>query len=433
MTAYMYSTLNKPYSVFIFARILEFVLFILVLTLVTQDVIAQDVKGIRVHGFLSQGYVKTTGNNDVFGNSSGNGSFDFRELGVNASYRPLPNLQFSGQLLSRSAGEDSKGGIRVDYGFVDYTIMSTESNDFGIRLGRTKNPLGFYNDTRDVPFTRPSILLPQSIYFDRTRNLGLASDGAQIYGESRNGWGDLNAQFGVVFPQAGDRSTEFAILQGDRPGDITPKLSYIGRLIYEYDGGRVRLAVSGAQVNTGYDPAGLQDRFSGLGTLQFTPIIFSAQYNTERWSLTSEYAIRHIERHDYGAVPNLNFTGESYYFQGIYRFNSNWEGVLRYDAYYTDRDDRDGKKFASGIPAVVQDYFPAHSRFAKDITVGLRWNVTPSIMLRAEYHYVNGTGWASSLDNRAPIEVRRALHAPFLPANTDQHWNLFAFQASYRF
>ncbi len=63
---------------------------------------------------------------------------------------------------------------------------------------------------------------------------------------------------------------------------------------------------------------------------------------------------------------------------------------------------------------------PDHSRFAKDLTVGLRWNITPSIMLRAEYHRVNGTGWLSTLDNPNP-------------AFTDQHWNLFAAQASYRF
>lgn len=411
-----------------YAVLSRLLLVVLLLIIDIQDTDAQDVKGIRVHGFLSQGYLKSTGNNDVFGNSSGSGSFDFRELGVNASYRPLPNLQFSGQLLSRSAGEDSKGGIRVDYGFIDYTALSTESMDFGIRVGRTKNPLGFYNDTRDVPFTRPSILLPQSIYFDRTRNLGLASDGAQVYGESRNSWGDLNVQFGVVFPQAGDRSTELAILQADRAGDVTTKLSYIGRLIYEYDGGRIRFAVSGAQVNTGYDAAQV-DPLSGLGKFQFTPIIFSAQYNTERWSLTSEYAIRHIERQDFVARPDLNFTGESYYFQGIYRFTPNWEGVLRYDAYYADRDDRDGKDFARGIPSNLQSYAPDHSRFAKDITVGLRWNVTPAIMLRAEYHYINGTGWTSSLDNRAPDRSLKQ----FLPAITDQHWNLFAFQASYRF
>ena len=85
--------------------------------------------------------------------------------------RPLSNLQFSVQGLSRTAGEGSPGNIRLDYGFIDYTFSNQENSQFGIRLGRMKNPLGFYNDTRDVPFTRPSILLPQSIYFDRTRKL----------------------------------------------------------------------------------------------------------------------------------------------------------------------------------------------------------------------------------------------------------------------
>ncbi|MCO6434282.1 hypothetical protein [Nitrosomonas nitrosa] len=388
---------------------------------------------LQIHGFLSQGYVNTLGsNNDVFGDSSrGRGSFDFREIGVNASYRPLTNLQFSGQLLSRQAGEDSKGGIRVDYGFVDYTAFTTETRELGIRLGRTKNPLGLYNDTRDVPFTRPSILLPQSIYFDRTRNLGLASDGAQFYGESREEWGDITVQFGVVFPQVGDRATEWAILNRDRLGHLTTRLSYIGRMIYERDGGRIRLGISGAQVNVGYDSAAnLNDPLNEAGSFQFTPIIFSAQYNTERWSFTSEYALRHIMRKDFGsALGKVDTTGESFYFQGIYRFSPSWEAVLRYDVYFADRSDRDGGDFFAQIQQAAPQlakHYPAYSRYAKDLTVGLRWNVTPSIMLRAEYHHVNGTGWLSQLDNRHPVR-------PDFPAFTDRHWNLFAFQASYRF
>ena len=63
---------------------------------------------------------------------------------------------------------------------------------------------------------------------------------------------------------------------------------------------------------------------------------------------------------------------------------------------------------------------PAHSRFAKDITVGLRWNITPQFMLRAEYHRVNGTGWLSTLDNPSPH-------------GTVQHWDLFSILGSYRF
>jgi hypothetical protein len=375
----------------------------------------QNLNGLQVHGFLSQGYIKTTDTkNDVFGDSSsGKGSFDFREIGVNASHRPMTNLQFSMQLLSRQTGEASKGGIRIDYGFLDYTAIASESKELGVRLGRTKNPFGFYNETRDVPFTRPSILLPQSIYFDRARNLAMASDGVQFYGESRNDWGDITAQFGVVFPQVDDKSTEAAILQKSQPGKLTPKLSYIGRIIYERDGGRLRIGVSGAQVNVGYDPAEKNDNL-GAGSIGFLPLIFSLQYNAEHWSFTSEYALRHFEMRDFVTRPDLNFTGESFYFQGIYRFNSAWEGVLRYDVFYADRKDRDGDEFH----AVTK--LPDHSRFAKDLTVGLRWNITPSIMLRAEYHRINGTGWLSTLDNPNP-------------AFTDQHWNLFAAQASYRF
>ncbi|SDH66941.1 hypothetical protein SAMN05428952_10236 [Nitrosomonas sp. Nm132] len=373
-----------------------------------------DLKGLQVHGFLSQGYIKTTATrNDVFGDSTrGRGSFDFREIGVNASYRPLTNLQFSGQLLSRQTGEDSKGGIRIDYGFVDYTAITTETKEVGVRLGRTKNPFGFYNETRDVPFTRPSILLPQSIYFDRARNLALASDGIQLYGESRSDWGDVTLQFVTGFPQVDDKSTEAAILRKNQSGDLTPRLSYLGRLIYERDGGRLRLAISGAQVNVGYDPAA-KDRLSS-GSIEFFPLIFSAQYNAEHWSITSEYALRHIEMKNFHPLVDKSFTGESFYFQGIYRFSPAWEAVLRYDVLFTDRKDRDGSEWH------VKTGFPSDSRFAKDLTVGLRWNITPAIMLRGEYHRVNGTAWLSTLDNPDP-------------AFTDRHWNLFAAQVSYRF
>jgi hypothetical protein len=184
---------------------------------------------------------------------------------------------------------------------------------------------------------------------------------------------------------------------------------------YELDGGRIRLAVSATQLNMGYSPGG-GDALNA-GTIHFTPLVLSAQYNAERWSLTSEYALRHLEYKNFGAIPHLDFTGESYYFQGVYRFTPEWEGIVRYDALFTDTDDRNGKKWAAS-PAGAGRY--AYSRFAKDITVGLRWNVTPEFMLRAEYHRVNGTGWLSTLDN--PV-----------PGNLSQNWNLFSILGSYRF
>ena len=100
--------------------------------------------------------------------------------------------------------------------------------------------LGFsgpFNDTRDVAFTRPSILLPQSIYPDVTRALSLSADGATFYGEYRSSWGDFTLETVLGLPRVTDSETEFALLSEDFPGDVEPRLSYFGRLVYELDQG----------------------------------------------------------------------------------------------------------------------------------------------------------------------------------------------------
>jgi len=257
--------------------------------------------------------------------------------------------------------------------------------------------------------------LPQSIYFDRTRKLALAADGVHLYGEYRSELGDISFQGGAVSPLVRGEEAEAAVFGMQLPGDLTPKMSYVSRVNYELDGGRIRLAVSATQLNMGYSP-GVGDRFSE-GAIRFTPLVFSAQYNAERWSLTSEYALRHL-KYDFLTGPNLSFTGESYYFQGVYRFTPQWEGIVRYDVLYTDRSDRNGEEWAATHPYPKNP--PAHSRFAKDITVGLRWNITPEFMLRAEYHRVNGTGWLSTLDNTDNTQFT-------------QHWDLFSILGSFRF
>lgn len=375
----------------------------------------------QFQGFASQAFIATS-DNDVFGNTDEGGSFGFTEVGLNASFRPSPKLQLSAQMLSRRAGEGGNAGEpRLDFGFVDYRLYSHKTNQFGIRVGRLKNPFGFYNDTRDVAFTRPSILLPQSIYFDRTRNLGLSGDSVQIYGDtSHSTIGNFSMQFGVWRPLVKSRETEHAIFNGPPPGGLQPEASLIGRGMYESHDSRLRLAISGIWLNADYQP-GIKDSLTA-GSFTFSPIYLSAQYNTERWSLTAEYALRRLDFKNFGDIrfdqQADNTLGESFYFQGVYRFNHKWEALIRYDVFYADRNDRDGSKYVSWREERGIDAEPAHSRFAKDLTVGLRWNITPKIMARLEYHRVNGTGWLSGLDNDGP---------------TVKNWNLFAAQLSFRF
>ena len=112
---------------------------------------------------------------------------------------------------------------------------------------------------------------------------------------------------------------------------------------------------------------------------------------------------------------DLDIVGESYYIQGIYRIDPHWEMVVRYDVFYADVDDRDGSKTeaATGIPSSFQ--------FAKDWTVGVRYNITPSWMARAEYHNVyGGTLYLFPQDNPDPFALNKK-------------WDIFALLLSYRF
>ncbi|MGH8565564.1 MAG: hypothetical protein ACREXW_16325 [Gammaproteobacteria bacterium] len=370
--------------------------------------------GFQVHGFASQSYFLTSDNN-LFGDSDEEeGSLDFTETGLNVSWVPLPALQIAAQGLFRRAGEGHEHDFELDYGLVDYSVIATVNGQFGLRLGRIKNPLGLYNDTRDVAFTRPSILLPQSIYFDRTRKFALSADGAQLYGGYQSAWGNWTAQVGPVFPQVGDRDTELALFGGrDLPGELDNDLSLIGRLTYEISG--LRLALTAVDANIDYDPAVPPPGDLAAGEIEFQPWIFSAQYSTEDWTFTGEYAERRFEFQGFGpGIPDQEFDGESYYIQAAYRFHPKWELMARYDALFTDRNDRDGLKFKARTGA------PANTRFGKDWTVGMRFDLTPSIMLRAEYHHVNGTAWLPVQDN------------PDLTALT-REWDLYALLVAFRF
>jgi hypothetical protein len=367
---------------------------------------------LQLHGFLTQGMV-TTSDNNFLGQSNKKASTDFREIGVNASLRATADVQLSAGLLSHKAGGSDNGNVRLDYGLVDWTVSSSEQGRSGIRLGRVKTSYGLYNRTRDVAFTRPSILLPQSIYFERTRNLAVAADGAELYLDRNFEAGSLFVTFALGKPEIGSEATKVALVGLTPNGRFESKLVPIFNVIYEGDGGKYRLGFTAVQIDSSYIP-GVRDVLQA-GQLKFTPKIFSAQYNAENWSLTSEFALRPTSTRNLGPnAPDATAHGQSYYIQGSYRLAPKWEALLRYDVLYADSADRDGQAYAAAT------HRPGFTRFSKDWTTGVRFDLTPEFMLRAEYHRVDGTGYLPAQDNPNPLALER-------------RWDMLMLLASFRF
>lgn len=389
------------------------------LPIVHSSVLAEETKndglGFNWGGFVTQGWTKST-DNDFFGQSSkSGGSFDFRELGFYGSYSFSPEVRMSGLLLSRVAGSEENGEVNVDHLIFDWSPIQTVNMQAGVRLGRIKHTIGFYNDTRDIAFTRPGIVLPQSIYQDRIRDLALSSDGVGGYlrKETPLGYLSFDMQIGKVSPSS---DTEVNILGRDWAGKITSSNVLVARALYESPTNAYRFALTAINSTLPFE-AGSTDPFLD-SEVDFSLTGLSAQWNLERWSLTSELMYLKTDRKGFNGVfkPALNEI-ETFYVQLDHRFNSQWSVFARYDVVYVDVNDKNGQSFAQ---ANLGSDVPAFQRYAKDWTFGAGYEPTPSWLLRAEFHHINGTAWLSSSDN------------PVI-SDTGKSWNLAILQASYRF
>jgi outer membrane receptor protein involved in Fe transport len=363
---------------------------------------------LQIHGFLTQAYVKTT-DNRFFGESE-DGSFEFRELGINASYRFNPNLMVSAQLLSREAGEMYDGSLAVDYAQLDYHFSMNEDKHLGVILGRYKNPLGLYNDTRDVAATRPGIFMPQAVYWDRVRNMMLSNDGLLLSGEHN---GEMHRLQLELF--AGKTPIDENVEATYRPPGLSNSidqgdLTYGGRLLYEWDGGRLRLALSNAMLD-------FESKINMLpeGNIDFEYWVLSAQYNDGPWRLTLEYMQEPLDFRGFGGLLEAaDTTVDGYYLQGDYRLHEDWEVMLRYEESHYNKDDPDGVETSLKVGGVP------HNHYSKVWTLGLLWEPTEQLMLRTEFSRVAGTIFLSNLENPIPNEMVK-------------DWNLFSLLVSYSF
>src|ERR1041384_1788501 len=130
---------------------------------------------VEMHGFVSQGAIKTTGNNYLVANSK-RGSVEFAEIGANFSGQLTDRLRVGFQLFASKLGSNGTFNVKADWFNLDYRWRDW----LGLRAGRVKLPFGLYNDTSDIDAARVPVLLPQSMYSVTSRDFLLAQTGLEI-------------------------------------------------------------------------------------------------------------------------------------------------------------------------------------------------------------------------------------------------------------
>ena len=356
---------------------------------------------IEIHGFVSQGVIKTTANNYLA--QSERGSFEFSEAGINFTQSFTPNFRLGAQLFSRDLGPLGNYRAQFDWYYLSYRFADW----FGVRAGRTKLPFGLYNDTSDIDVAHVPALLPQSVYPAQNRDYLLAQTGAELFGFVTLGDAgalDYRVYGGTIFFDPPTNSaTGIDVVALDVPYLIGGRLLYRPPLTGLTVGGslqRLRLDADYRISPEVYEPwkkAGrLPEDFSGqlsLG-LPATLWVASLEYAGDELLIASEYTRWYVryESEYPNLVPNRRPISEGFYAMASYHVTRWFTPGVYYSVRYPNVADRHGR-----------------DAFQHDAAITFRYDINQHWLFKLESHYMYGTaGLRDELnDGKEPSELTK--------------------------
>jgi hypothetical protein len=366
------------------------------------------------HGFIAQGVIDVNGSDFV--NDDEKLSFELTEIGMNTAYQINDDFRFAVQGVYLDGGNRYPDGARIDYLLIDWTIYSSAMWRANLFLGRFKNNHWLYSSTRDVPFTRPSVILPQSIYFDGFRDIAEGGEGTAIkisHNHEKFGDFDFNASYGTSeISQAQTKLvlSEFAF------GEVKQEFDLQVSLYWQPIFSSWRFGLSLLDSDFLYRSSAMENFSDAIFSFQFYTI--NAQYEGEKWQFSSEifqgsFALDGFYSNDF---TNQNFQ-QGAYIQAQYRMDSSVELMARYETFYGNKDDKNGEKLFQMSFGTIPDYFA----YQHDLTLGASYRIMPHLEVKLEHHWVEGTG------RLTPVVV------PNIQLNNNKNWQISAVQFTYWF
>jgi hypothetical protein len=335
-------------------------------------------------------------------------SLDLWEAGALFTASMAHDVTFSTQLLGRKVSEYSDEDIRLDYAFLSIPFYSDFKQTLGVRLGRIRSSYGFYNETRDIPHTRTGVIMPQAVYFDKTRNSFFSSDGIEFYGFRDFGeFVDQRLGFQLFISKPLEDKEEAQEAASLQARNLDGDKSFLAKVSYgsEIEGFRVAFTYYRPEydvaVSIPVSQAPLVVLDEDKASFYSENLVTSIEYNSLNWSLTVEY-IRHKF---FTKIPVLDslpgfksenaFYEEAYYLQGLRRISQQWETYIRYDATRL-----------RGSNAYWTDF--------NDLNAGISFRPDEHWLIRYEFHYIQGRARLFTRDNEYNVGEPNYWHAGML-------------------
>jgi hypothetical protein len=353
-------------------------------------------RSVDIHGFVSQGFIKTTANDYL--TESKRGAFDFTEVGINFTSALSDRLRIGLQLFAHDLGPLGNYKPQFDWYYLDYRFL----DELGIRVGRTKLPFGLYNETNDIDAARVPILLPQSVYPVQNRDFLLAQNGGEVYGTLPIGAaGNLEYRLygGTIFLDVSDNeevnSFEVPYLFGGR-------LMWMPPLDGLQAGGSVQALR--LDLNIDLEPEQVQQLeaigaappgFDGTVTAEVPALLWvaSIEYSAHELLLAAEYSRWRSEVESTLPIlfPEEETISERYYVMASYRVAPWFTPGVYYSVLYPNIDDRSGRDMKQ-----------------HDLALSFRYDLNEHWLFKIEGHYMHGTaGLRSAQNDGAELDTLR--------------------------
>jgi hypothetical protein len=377
------------------------ILTILVVVLICSSVwsVAADV---QIHGFISQGYLRSSENN--FYKDTKDGTFEFNELGINFATKPTSRVMLGVQLFSYDLGDIGNDEVVVDWAFADCRFKEWAN----LRAGKMKAPMGLYNESRDVDLLRTSVFLPQSVYFEILRDSMLAITGIGVYGDVDLGLAGslsyLTQGGGMNIKNDGGTAQGIIALGVDSVDKIEVKSAYAGGLKWSTPIPGLLLAFSQTNVDLEVFSDPLVLRYN-----DFDAFVYSIEFTWNDLIIAAElnrmFIDTFLNNSPYGFLKLGGFYGSV-----AYRFIDWFEAAVIYSEWYDDWDNKHGRNNPG----------KEFGAWQKDWTLALRFDINSNWLAKLEYHYIDGT-------NQILAQYGR-------DGNSDeQYWSMYAIKLTYSF
>jgi hypothetical protein len=395
---------------------------------------ALDLYGVDIHGFISQGFVQTMNQDSFIAGNSGKGSFNFNEAGINFTKQVSSDMHIGAQFFAQDRGNYGKDKITLDWALGDYRF----DDWLGFRVGKIKNPIGLYNDSRDADWLRTFVLLPQGLYADAQRDNAIALNGGGIYGAvplGAVGTASYQLQVGVLPMEMDGGSAQQMKYKVNASGagnanvtDAGSSTTVLHNLEWLPPVEGLKLAATGIHTSINFE---VNDSVA-VGTTTLTPVapastgavvatyaprstsitnknlhkyMFSGEYTWNDLVVAAEYMMQDFDANStatvFAATPpkvttkSVPTRRDSWYVSAAYRLNDLIELGGYYNEYYGNRNDRS-------------------TNYQKDTALTVRIDPMKNLVVKVEGHYVKGS---------------ELLLTPF---NTND-WYIFATKVTYSF